>query len=380
MPRQKQTLTVQPPLAGMVRRTGFQQRPEFTSYYSENFWPVDVGTGRAVTATRPGLANIAAPGTTVNGIVAVNGHATGKPFQSMLAASGGSLYWWDGTAWRYAIGAAKDAADTGRPVYGTPALQHAILCKQDSAPIDFNYVTGEAKLMAATAGAIPEDCRIAFTWEGGLWLAGAPEQPHVLNGSRTGDVYDFDFGVSNDDVGGAFTSSGDNELLLNGPITAGFSHTDDAAVISTMEGIVSFSGHPRRGGSPRLISGSTYILGQGAWAKTPGDTAYMLTPFGLMKLDPQPGAIVTPVSERLIPDELMGLPYDYENPTVAMCYDSRWKGLIIAVRGSEAQAWRYDLETGGFDKMSFEEGYPYVLFEFDPLAGEDTSGVLFGRS
>lgn len=368
-------LTVQPPLGGIDRSVGFQNQPPFSSYESIDFWPLDIKTQRRVTGTRPTFAEPVAPGATVNAFVPVNGHLSNRPKQSLVAASSGTLYWWDGAGWVLATGAAASSADTGRAVYGTPYLLHAYICKADSAPIDFDYVTGAASIMSTFSGTVPDDCRVAFTWQSSLCLAGQIARPHIVYMSRTGDAYDWDF--SAEDEGGAFTSAGDSEGLLNGPITAGFAHTSDTAIISTVEGIVAWRDHPRRGGRPELIS-SQYILGQGAWCKTPDDAAWYMTPNGLYMLPPNPGAIPAQVSRKKIPNELIGLDYDYEDPSIAMAYDS-WSNLVHITDRTAEIAFTFDPVTGGFHRAEYDN-YPYVMFEFLPFVTEDRSGVLWGKS
>lgn len=135
--------------------------------------------------------------------------------------------------------------------------------------------------------------------------------------------------------------------------------------------------HPRKGGVFENIGGD-YILGQGAWCKGPDDTAYFLTRLGMAKLDPNDLSIADYISRSKIPEELLALAYDYEQPNINMEYCSRWNSIYIAVRGSERQqAWRYDLNSGAFEEMEFDE-YPWAMIEFFPELTENTSGVLWG--
>ena len=372
--------TIQPPLAGMVRRSGYQNPPQFSSYFSENFWPINVADGRSVTATRPALADITSPGESVNGFIPVNGkRADGAPFQSFVATSEGSVFFWNGTVFLKATGAAADSVDTDRAVFGSPYLQHAYICVDDTAPIDFNYVTGTAVIPTASAGTFPTGCTMSAVWQGALCLAGKPNEEQLLFISRTGNAYDWDFFADIEDEGGAFSTGSQAEGLLNGPITALVSHTDDILLISTLEGLVGFYGHPRRGGEAEQISGNqVHILGQGAWAKTPDDATFFLTTLGLMRLGPEPNSIVTPVSKDKIPDELVGLTYDLTDPKVSMSYDSRWEVIHIHVRGAQKQTWLFEPRTGGFHKQSTTDDF-YVLEEFKPFVGADTSGVMWGK-
>jgi hypothetical protein len=210
-------------------------------------------------------------------------------------------------------------------------------------------------------------------------MAGDPDNPHVFYMARTGVATDWDFAAPITDEGGAFFTGGENEGLLRGPITAGFSLTSDSAILSTVEGLVLLYRHPRRGGGFEDMADGVYILGQGAWCKSSDDTAFFMTPLGLMTLPPNPGARPSLLSDAKIPNELKGLAYDYEDPVISMAYDSRFNGIHITVRGPEQQAWFYHLSTGGFHKQTYA-GYPFVIMEHSPFITANKSGVLFGGS
>lgn len=373
-------IVIQPPLAGVNQRMGYQRQPPFSTKSSSNYWPFDVDSGRAVTATRPGQANFTAPGSTVEMLAPLNGNLTGKPDQSMVACSAGSIFWYDGDIWRAATGGAASSADTGRAVYGRSFLQQTFIMDEGNPPIVFDYELETATSMSARAGSAPTDCRMAEVWQGALWLAGDSDQPEILFGSRTGDPFDWDFGVSDDDPGGAWWTSGVNAGLLTGPITAIFGQTADTMIVSTFDGIFAMRGHPRRQGIFSRISGNLFVLGQGAWCRAPGDVLYMLTPNGLAALDPSPNAVVTLVSRDKIPDKLIGLTFDYEDPRVSMAYSTRWNVVYIAVREASPTYFLYDLNAGGFHEMSFSGNAPYVMAEYEPAITADTCGVLWGMS
>lgn len=365
---------IDPPLAGVNRRAGFQEAPPFTAHTIEDMWPVDVDSGRALLAVRPVLNPIQAPGTTANLLQPVNGVKSDGPKQSIITASGSDLYWWDDIVWRTASGAQASAIDTGRAVFATTFLQQAFIFVDDSKPIVFDYPTGQAYTLEEFAGEAPTGCRGGFTWQGGIWAFGDETSPHVLYGSRTGSAYDWDFSADIEDEGGAVFDLGGK---WSGPITAGFEQTHDTAIISAMSGIVAYGGHPRRGGVPEKIS-TTHILGQGAWTKLPDDTVYAMTPRGLMMIDTKRN--VLPVSAKHIPDELVGIPYSFTNPTVNVAYSHRWNCVYITDRQDGGQqAWAYHIDTSAFVKMELVN-YPFVMAEFLPFVSETTCGVLFGRS
>lgn len=371
-------LTVQPPIGGTVRSTSEQTQPPFTSHNSVNFWPIDVMTGRAVPATRPGLTSAPTPGGTVNLLARVNGSVAMKPFQSMIANINGQIYWWDDDVWVIATGATSNDVVTTRAVFAQAFLQQVFICNDTTKPLVFDYTTGATAVLVETAGMAPSDVRIAAVWQGALWLAGEIANPHILYGSRTGDAYDWDYSVPLDDTGGAFATTGENEGLLTGPITALIPQTSDTMIVSTIEGLIAMRAHPRRGGIFDPFGPAKYVLGQGAWCKGPDGTIYMITNAGFETLSPEVGAVPVLISDKLLPDELKGLDYVYEDPVINMEYDTRWNGVIITVRGEQQQAWLYDLKNGGFHAMNFAEGYPFVLMEFPPFSQLNSSGVLFG--
>jgi len=371
------SLFVQPPLAGISRKFGFQAQPPFSAYDSVNFWPVDAVTGRKVLATRPPLVALTdtLDGSTVNCLERVNGDASQSPQETIVAAAGGTLYYWDGEDWTEVEGDGTPAAiDTGRPVYAAAYLKKVFFALEDTRPAVFDYDDLSLEIATASAGTMPTDCRLVMTWAGCLWLAGNEANPHVFSCSATGDPLDWD--SSDESEGGAFTSTGDNEGLINQPLTAMFPLSSDKACFAGRESLWVMLRHPRRGGVLENISNIVGILGQGAWCKDDRDVVYFLGKNGLYTLDPRTLA-VAPVSKEKIPDELLNVSSPYLNPTISMAYDSRWNGIIIAVRGDDQQAWWYDLETGGFHRMMFAS-YPHVMCRFDPIEAEGQSGVLFG--
>jgi len=368
-------LHIDPPLGGVSKRAGFQSQPPFTAHTILDMWPVDVDSGRAVLGVRPALTVIDSPGDTVECLQNVSGVRSDGPRQSMVACSGSDIFWWDETVWRYAGGAQASAADTGRAVFSTSFLQQAFIFIDDAKPIVFDYPTNTAVTLEEHAGDCPAGCRGGFTWQGGIWLFGQEGSPHVLYGSRTSNAFDWDFSADIEDEGGAVFDLGTR--WGGTPITAGFEQTSDTAIISALGGMVAYHGHPRRLGAPEVIS-NLYILGQGAWTKTPDDTVYAMTPRGLIMIDLQ--ANVMPVSDKSIPDDLVGLAYEYTDPTICVQYDSWLNAVHITDRksGSE-QAWTYFLDTRAFVKNTLTN-YPFCMAEFAPFITSDTSGVLLGRS
>lgn len=373
MPTKNVVLTVQSPVGGINRRAAYQTQAPFTAYDAQNFWPIDTRTGRVTTATRPALNLFGTLQTEVNMLSKVSGIRAGHPSKSFAAAYEGQIYYWNGSTLVTATGAQAASVNQGSYVSATPIIDELIICDDTLAPIAFDYSTGAAATLVASAGTVPVGASIAVTWQGALWLV----VDDVLHASRVGDTTDWDTSASLDDLFGSFFTAGDYKGVIAGPITAVMPQTSDVMMVSTVSGTLAMRGHPRQGGVFEPV-GSTYVLGQGAWCQLPDGTLLMLTPNGLMSLAPTPGAVMAPISRERIPDELIALAYDRDDPLINMIYDTRWNGVHIYVRGVQEQAWWFDLNTGGFFRMEIAS-YPLTVAEFPDFVTESTSGVLLGR-
>lgn len=367
-------MTIQAPYGGINRRTAFQQVPPFTCYDAVNFLSFDANSGRITTATRPPLVPFGNAVTEVNMASQASGVRAGYPDKSFVVAQAGQIKIWDGSAFQNATGAQAAAVDTGSYVSATPFIDKVIICDSTLAPIVLDYTTGIAITIVASAGAVPTAATIATQWQGALWLA----EGNVVYGSRVGDYTDYDYGVSLDDRFGAFFTDGDYKGNIAGPITALMPQTSDTMLVSTVSGTLAMRGHPRQGGVFEAV-GSPYVLGQGAWTQAPNSHIIMMTAQGMMSIGPEPGAVMAQVSRDKIPDELVGLPYATSNPLINLQYDTRWNGIWVTVRGGSAQGWWFDMNTGGFHRMTYAQ-YPFTTLEFLDFLGNEQSGVILGRT
>lgn len=374
MPGNSQIL-IQPPLGGIVKSTGFQNRQPYTAYDLLNMWPINPFTGQAILASRAPRQELTAPADFNTLLQNVNGVVSGKPTQSFIGAFNGALYWWNGTGFTAATGAQASGHSATAPIYAATLFDHVYIPQAGSKLIDFDYETGAAATIVESLGTSPDDTFFAVEWAGAIWVVDNDE-PHVLHGSRVGNALDWDNTAPVDDEFGAYSTTVTRAGAIGAPINAMAPQTNDVALVSTLNGIFALRGHPRQGGNFERVT-STYMLGQGAWAKGPDDTIYFLTPFGMMAM--QAGAYTVPaqVSKEKVPEDLIGLDYDYENPKVSMAYSSRWNAILIAVRGADEQAWAYFLDTGGFHRMEVI-GYPYVMMEHQPFVTDQSCGVLWG--
>jgi hypothetical protein len=330
----------------------------------------------------------------VNLLEAINGDAGQTPQQSFLSAEDGVLYRFTGVGNDYEE-VDEGQSDvplisTGRAVFAASMIFETVIANNGDALVYNNSqdpvfsTAGVNRLYTldsiVTEGSAPYDCRIAATWQGCVWLAGSSLQPHILFGSRTGDITDWDYFV--DDEGGAFATAGDNEGLLGGPIVALIPQTADAMIVGCENGMFILRGHPRRGGIMEVLSGTIGPLGQGAWCKLPDDTLFILTKAGIVTLEAASTATPTEISRQRLPDDLMAMLYDSSDPVANLSYDTRYRMVHINVRGDQEQSWYYDIENGGFYQQEFasSDRYPTVMLSMTSLDGENCSGVLYGTN
>lgn len=367
------TLKIDSPLGGIRRDTSYQNEPPYSCIDLLNFWTIDVRDGRDVLATRPPQVEFAFPDTPINLVSQLH-----LPEPTLFAAANGILYkLTDEDAETWTAITSDEGVTAGRPVDSAPFFKKLLIANTDDALV-YDDATETLVLLSSivVSGTAPTDCRLAMTFAGAPWLAGAPDNPHVFTCGRTNDITDWD--SSKEDEGAAFESTGAFLGLITEPLTAMFAFAEDRAIFGCEESLWMLTGHPRRGGRLEIVSSSAGILGQWAWTATPSGQVFFMSRGGLMQIDrTQFGTlIVSEVSKNKIPDELIGLPIDVFNPTVCVGYDSRWNALIITVRGDRQQAWRYGLKNGSFERMELSE-YPLIMKAFNPLVSPDASGLMF---
>jgi hypothetical protein len=369
-----QNITIHPPIGGTVRRTSFQNQAPYTSYDSFNYWPIDVKTGRLIPAIRPPHVMLDAVTGPVNLLQRVNGYASGKPIQSFVMAEDTDLYWWDGDSFVAATGASASDIDANRPLFAATYLTSVFIPQETGQIQVFDYTTGAVAEIVESAGVAPVDVDFMAFHLGAVWAI----KDNQISVSRVGDALDWDFSAPSDDLYGAFFFDGEFSGLLGGLVTAFAPVSNDFAIVSTVEGLLALRGHPRQGGVIEPLIQNAYIMGQGAWCQAPNGTVYFMTPLGLMSMAPSMNAIPAQVSREKIPDELVGLEYDRDDPVIQMIYEPRWDSILIYIRGMETQAWLYDLGTGGFNRMDCPADV-LALMNFPPFSTSQNSTTLHGR-
>ena len=365
------TYLIKPPIGGIVRSSSYQDQPPFTCYDSVNIFPFDALDGHDAVATRPPLVAVTSPGFPVNAVARLN-----LPSPTLFSAANGKLYKRDNNAGTWAQITSSVGVTAGRWVETVPYIKRLFILNDDT-PLVYDDEAGTLIEWVATVGTVPSGARIGAVYEGAIWLA----VDNQLSCCRTTNPFDWDFSVS--DTGGAVAATANALGQLLEPITA-LVPLQGRMLISTESTLFLMTGHPRRGGRIDQIHDSVGILGPRAWCRsTKGrDVIFFTSKIGTHATETdsiRADVVALPISKKKIPEELINLPFDADDPTISMAFDQRWDGVITTVRGDREQAWWYDTKNGGFSRFTCGE-YPMGLFSFEGFMSEDTSGVLFAGS
>lgn len=369
-------IQIEPPLGGINRSFGFQKLPPFTGIDILNMWPFNAADGRHVLATRPDLTSITSPGTGVNLLAQVTAGGSGKPAQGLIASAAGSLFYWTGSAWTASGGAQHASVSTGRQVFASPLDKYLIIAN-DTNLLVYDYAANSCATIVASAGTAPTGCRAIATHMGSVMVAGKTGQENILFSSRTGNHTDWDTSQPASDTARAFATNLETDGRVNEPISALISFTADQLIIAGPTSMRVMRGHLSRGGLVDVISMTVGVLGQNAWCLDGNGNLFFMSKSGLASIPAGSNSPPALVSAKKMPDSLRGIVYDYDNPNISMAYSARWNCIYIAVSGSQAQSWLYDIDGGGFFRQSFD-AYPMVMMAYDPFVDFNKCGVLWG--
>lgn len=370
------SITIEPPLGGINRSFGFQKQPLYTAIDILNMWPFNAADGRHVLATRPDLTAITSPGTGVNLLAQVTAGGSGKPAQGLVAAAAGSLKYWTGSGWTASGGAQHSSISTGRQVFASPLDKYLVIAN-DTDLLVYDYAGNSCATIVASAGTAPTGCPIITTHMGSIMVAGKSGQENVVFSSRTGDHTDWDTSQPATDPARAFATNLEVDGRVNEPISAMIQFTADQTIIAGPTSMRVMRGHLSRGGIVDVISMTIGVLGNNAWCLDGNGNLFFMSKSGLGSIPAGSNSPPVLVSAKKMPDSLRGIVYDYTNPNISMAYSARWNCIYIAVSGTQAQSWLYDIEGGGFFRMSFDV-YPTVMMAFDPFVEFNKCGVLWG--
>lgn len=363
-----QTLQLRPPYKGKVTKQALNDQQPGTVYDSRDFVPFDGRTGRSRLSVRPGysafgsLANVA-------GFALLGSAYSETGGVQLFAMTASAVSKWTGSAWSN-VGSITTSASRTIHAAGIGTTLY-IACNNPYKKVAYNGGSPTIATYAAdTAGTIPSDCRLICAWNSRIVLAADPSNPHVINFSRVDDPFDWDF--TQEDNGTALSDSVDEA------ITCIFLHTHDCLVVGTKSGMWVYTGNPSQSGTKRKFAFSGGPVNSTAWCKTADDYTYFISHNGLYKMAPGCGSPPEEVSRNLIPGDLIGI--DGTNTTAVLVYDERFRGIQIHCQGTNAQSWFYDVDGGGFWKITAPGTSVLAAYRFGLADSVTASGALVATS
>lgn len=367
MAERPRLLTVLNPLAGVMRRTTYQQQPPFSCYDALNVIPVDCKTWQRRCAVRPGWATFGSAAA-VNCIANLNVSTGTTYLRELVVAHGGGAYKSTSLAGSFSS-ISGSGLDTGRNLQASPYLQ--ILYFANSTPKKYT-AGGSLATWSASEGTVPVNCTLIATWGGRIVLAGDPANPHVVSFGRRGDPDDWDF--TQTDTSSARDTTGIDGGGISAPVTALMPHTEECLIVGTSNNLSVFIGNPTQGGRLKIVDYCTGPICGTAWCHTADGWLYMLTRDGLYKMPPGCGDPIQGISREKIPASLRGL--DGINDIAYLEYDVLLRMIHIYVTGSNAQSWLYDIENDGFWPQSSPGSGIQAIGRCDFIETQTKSGVL----
>jgi hypothetical protein len=368
-----QLIKIDQPLKGRITRLPLEDQPQGSVVDSLDVVPRDCKTSRDRLSVRAGYASFGSGPTA--GLFTL-GSAYDEPGGvQLMGCASGTLYRYTSSAFS-SVGSITSS--TSRTIHAASFGKQLFIACND--PYKFyDYDAGDtgtpnhtiASWTASTAGTIPPNCRIVSTHMNRMVLLADPDNPHVVNFSATDDPFDWDFTGT--------TSGTAIEVPIGEAATAGIPHNRECFVVGTKGGMWIFRGNPAAGGA--IVEQFEFSVGpinSSAWCKGDNGYTYILTHNGLYRMAAGCGSPAEEVSRSLIPDSLIGL--DGTNDKAYLVYDERLRFIHIYIEGTNAQYWLYDVDGGGFWKITTPGSTILAAHRFGPAYSAMASGALVATS
>lgn len=369
-------LTIQFPSGGVSKRFGYHKQAPYTTPSALNVWPTQWDTGRERGGVRPGLTSYGGQigGVPYNwcGATWVNGGTTYTGVA--VVHSGGVSVKTAGTSWSSRISTNPSTDFASCAVY----LQKLFMARGGGTVLYNDLTSGASSgsVITPSAGTVPTNCGLVAAWGDRLVLAGDTATPHILYMSAIGDETDWDYSAT--DSSSAWANTGSSGGVVGEPITSLIAHNEDCLLVGCTDSIYAVRGNPRLSSRP-VYSLSQQIgpLMQSAWCKTGNDFTFFMSRDGLYSMRPGCGEPPVSVSREVLPEDLTAIDPG-SGDSVALAYDSRWRGIHIYVNknsGTDVHYF-YDMQSQGFWPMSFGVGTLVLGVNLKSAATETKSALV----
>jgi len=238
----------------------------------------------------------------------------------------------------------------------------------------FDPVANTLELLAPTRGQVPLGPTLIELFLDRLVLAGPGNNWFM---SRAGDVTDWFFDDSDDDVLRAVSAISGQAGVIPGPITAIWAFTDDYMILATVADFWRLTGDPGAAGVVDNVTKKIGVVGKRTWAHAPDGVAWFLSRDGIWRLPP--GAVGRPesVSREKLPVELLNL--DADEITISMAYSITARGIYVFCTPEDGTktCFFYDIETDSWWPIDhIENHHATAVLEYDADSAQDNAVVV----
>ena len=249
-------------------------------------------------------------------------------------------------------------------------------------PKIFDPLASTLALWTATAakGQVPTGQPTIARYKGRMILAGGAVAPQVWYGSRNLNPLDWLYGESDAQtaIGGPSSEVG----TIGEPITALIVHTGEYLVFGCPNSLWHLSGDPAYGAQLQQSGKNVGCIDAGAWCHGPNGELYVLSHQGLYSMAPGGMSDPVPVSERLVPRELLHL--DPNTHTILLAYDVQNRGVHLYVTPDEAKTskhWWYDITTKSLWPVTLSANFePFSILTHNTETAEGSVTLLGTRN
>lgn len=231
-----------------------------------------------------------------------------------------------------------------------------------NAPKVVDLTTDTLSTLTATAGVLPDPCKIAAVYRTRLVLANTAAAPQNIHMSRAGTITDFDYSQT-DALAAVALNASTTAGRIGQPVKALIPFRDDSLVIGCDSSIFILKGDPADGGSVLAVSETVGIYGASAYTFDPEGNLYFVGSGGLYRMAPTQGSAPENISRNRVDSFFSSL---NRESVVNVVWDVERHGCFIFLGyGTVASShlW-YDARTDGFFELTMpaNHGPAHAIF------------------
>jgi len=150
-------------------------------------------------------------------------------------------------------------------------------------PKKYNLTTQLVIPWVATAGTVPNSCRLITRWRARAFCSGDAGDPYNWFAAKSGDPYNFDYGATPSAIK-AIAGNNSDVGYVDDIVTALVPYNEDTLILGGDRSISVMEGDPAAGGSIISLTKKIGILFGQAWTRDQANTIYFVAVDGVYRL------------------------------------------------------------------------------------------------